>query len=309
MEIDLSGPTVIERSDPDSTGTVQTEIVSMSLTGAGGTRIQLDSTQRSLGQIQADPENPFQADSFFDIFVEIEVPDLGRLRTIDAQGQPTPVRMSSTIGHVPPFGSVYFGEQPVSLAFPNDRIPVATLIHVQHDVGRPPKPETRGEVSRVFSCFYECKPSGLQGFWQEITTLMLVNQSATFPITAEVLYLNGNERPIATNRLELSPLDLDEINVCSTLESGLGAFGVPQAGVIEVVLSPAGGVYGWVKNLTGRFNRLQPEPFLGFIWGVGKTQCRLVGPNVVTPDQLRPILNDTRRLQPVLIEGTEDDLF
>ncbi len=94
---------------------------------------------------------------------------------------------------------------------------------------------------------------------------MLVNQSATFPITAEVLYLNGNERPIASNRLELSPLDLDEINVCSTLENGLAAFGVPQAGVIEVVLSPAGGVYGWVKNLTGRFNRLQPEPYLEYV--------------------------------------------
>ncbi len=300
---------MIERSDPDSRGTIQTEMVSLSLTGSGGTRIRLDPTQRSLGQIQANPENPFQGDSFFDIFVEIDIPQLGVLRLIDAEGQPTPVRMSSSIGHIPPIGSVYFGEQQVSLAFVTDRIPVATLIHVQHDVGRPPKPETRGEVSRVFSCFCECKPSGLQGFWQEITTLMLVNQSATFPITADVLYLNGNERPIASTTLELSPLDLDEINVCSTLENGVGSFGVPQAGVIEVVLSPAGGVYGWVKNLTGRFNRLQPEPYLGFIWGVGKTQCRLVGPNVVTPDQLRPILNDTRRVEPVLIEGTEDDPF
>ena len=263
MEIELSGPVVVERGDPSGTGgTIDTEIVSMSLTGSGGTRIRLDPTQRSLGEIQGDPENPFHADSFFDVFFEIEVPQLGVLSPVDIDGQPTPVRMSSTIGHIPPIGSVYFGEQQVSLAFVNDRIPVATLIHVQHDVGRPPKPETRGEVSRVFSCFYECKPSGLQGFWQEITTLMLVNQSATFPITAEVLYLNGNERPIASNRLELSPLDLDEINVCSTLENGLGAFGVPQAGVIEVVLSPAGGVYGWVKNLTGRFNRLQPEPYL-----------------------------------------------
>ena len=41
MEIDLSGPTVIERSDPDSRGTIQTEIISMSLTGGGGTRIRL----------------------------------------------------------------------------------------------------------------------------------------------------------------------------------------------------------------------------------------------------------------------------
>ena len=121
MEIDLSGPTVIERSGPDSRGTIQTEIVSMSLTGGGGTRIRLDPTQRSLGEIQGDPENPFQADSFFDVFFEIEVPQLGVLRPVDIDGQPTPVRMSSTIGHIPPIGSVYFGEQQVSLAFVNDR--------------------------------------------------------------------------------------------------------------------------------------------------------------------------------------------
>ena len=243
------------------------------------------------------------ADSFFDIFVEIDIPDLGPVVNRE------PARIHSRIAHIPPLGSVHFGVQPVQLFFRQDDFPIATLVHVEHDVGRRPKPETQGEVSRIFSCFYECKPSGLQGFWQEITTLMLVNQSATFPVTAEVLYVDGNERPIASNKLELSPLDLDEINVCSTLENGLGAFGVPQAGVIEVVLSPAGGVYGWVKNLTGRFNRLQPEPYLGFIWGVGKTQCRVVGPNVVTPAQLRPILSDTRQVQPVLIEGTEDDRF
>ena len=78
MEIDLSGPTVIERSDPDSRGTIQTEMVSLSLTGSGGTRIRLDPTQRSLGQIQANPENPFHADSFFDIFVEVDIPPTGR---------------------------------------------------------------------------------------------------------------------------------------------------------------------------------------------------------------------------------------
>ena len=74
----------------------------------------LDPTQRSLGEIQGDPENPFHADSFFDVFFEIEVPQLGVLRPVDIDGQPTPVRMSSTttIGHIPPIGSVYFGEQP-----------------------------------------------------------------------------------------------------------------------------------------------------------------------------------------------------
>jgi hypothetical protein len=41
---------------------------------------------------------------------------------------------------------------------------------------RPTKPETSGEFSRVFSCFYECKQNRLQTNWLEITSLMLVNQ-------------------------------------------------------------------------------------------------------------------------------------
>ncbi len=304
LEVDCSGPTTVQRGDPDSRGVIDTEIVSLSLACSGGVQVNLNPELPSRGQIVADsPSEPTAADSFFDIFVEIDIPELGPI--VNRQ----PARILSRIAHIPPLGSVHFGVQPVQLFFRQDDIPIATLVHVEHDVGRRPKPETRGEVSRIFSCFYECKPAGLPGFMQEVTTLMLVNQSPRFRITADVLYLDGNERPIASNKVDLSPLDLDEINVCATLESGLGPNGVPQAGVIEVLLSPTGGAYGWVKNLTDRFPRGQIEPSLGFLWGVGKTECRLVGPNVATPKQLRPIIDDARVLQPILIEGTDDDQF
>ena len=157
-------------------------------------------------------------------------------------------------------------------------------------------------MSRVFSCFYECK-SRRPDRWQELTTLMLVNQSATTTVTAEILFIDGNQRPIARTETILSPQDLDEINVCNTLDSGLQG-SVPSAGVIEVVLSPTGGVYGWVKNVTGLFARLQPEPFRGVVTGIGKTQCRLVGPNVVTPQQIRA--KSAPRIDPILIEGTAE---
>lgn len=101
-------------------------------------------------------------------------------------------------------------------------------------------------------------------------------------------------------------MDLDEINVCETLNFP-GAV-VPPAGVIEVVLSPTGGVYGWMKNLTGRFSKGVPEPFDGTVTGVGKVECRLVGPNVVTPAQIgsdpRVIAAPFRKA--VLIEGTAE---
>jgi hypothetical protein len=90
--------------------------------------------------------------------------------------------------------------------------------------------------------------------------------------------------------------------VCETLNFP-GAV-VPPAGVIEVILSPTGGVYGWVKDTIGRFNKGVPEPFEGTVTGIGKTECRLVGPNAVTPEQLAPQLAAAPFRKAVLIEGT-----
>ncbi len=82
---------------------------------------------------------------------------------------------------------------------------------------------------------------------------------------------------------------------------------VPQAGVIEVVLQPGwGGAYGWVKNMVGGFRRGQPEPVAGFIRSVGKTECRLVGENVVTPFEILAMLDPALFISPILIEGTDD---
>ena len=214
--------------------------------------------------------------------------------------------MQSTIGHIPPIGSVYFGVRPVVLFHQGQ--PVARLIHIEHDVNGVPKPETRGEFSTVFSCFYECKWERVgknMNTWQEITTLMLVNQSAKQRVRAEILFVDGNENPVATTETILSPMDLDEINVCASLDEGLGGQ-VPAAGVIEVVLSPTGGVYGWVKNVLGRFPRFEVEPFRGRPTGIAKTQCRLVGPNTVTPREIRQKIqaNDVPEIKPILIEGT-----
>ena len=213
--------------------------------------------------------------------------------------------MQATIGHIPPIGSVYFGVAPVTL-FLNGQ-PAARLIYKEHDLDGVPKPETQGEFSTVFSCFYECKEGKAMGTWQEITTLMLVNQSARQNVTAHILFFDGNERAVATTETILSPHDLDEINVCVSLDAGLGGL-VPPAGVIEVALSPTGGVYGWVKNVIGRFPRFEPEPFRGRPTGIAKTQCRLVGPNVVTPQDILEKIRtrDVHRIKPILVEGTAE---
>ncbi len=295
LSIVCSGPTTVRRSDPDPTaGVIQTEMVSMSLSCSDGIKVHLSPDQVSPGEIQPN------GDSFFDIFIEVEVPGFPPLRNVQ------PARVQSTIGHIPPLGSVYLGVGAVDLVLPDGQ-PFARLVHVEHDVNGVPKPETSGEFSQVFSCFYECKTDRRGSNWLEVTSLMLVNQTARIPLLAEIFFLDGNQRPIAQTRTDLSPLDLDEINVCETLEQGLAAPGLgatPPAGVIEVVLSPTGGAYGWVKDVVGKFKKGNVEPFDGTVNGIGKTECRLVGPNVTTPFELRQRLANAPAIDAILIEQT-----
>lgn len=131
---------------------------------------------------------------------------------------------------------------------------------------------------------------------------MLVNQSR-IPLTARILFLDGNERPIARTSTGLSSMDLDEINVCETLNqkspTGQNVAAVPSAGVIEVILTssgttfPRGGAYGWIKNISGKFKKSVVEPFDGTVTGIAKTECRLVGPNVITPGEILRKMNST----------------
>jgi hypothetical protein len=290
------GPTVVMSENPVGP-MIETEIVALSLVCTGPIMVQLDPNRRSLGGVNQ------MGDSFFDVFVEISLPDM----TMVTNCQNQPVHLQARIAHVPPLGSQFFSAGVVNLCRPNDlTTPVAQLLQVVHDVNGVPKPESMGEVSQVFSCFYECKKDPRSTNWLEVTTLMLANQSADVSITAQILFLNGNQRPLGRARTKLSPLDLDEINVCATLDRAFGQAQVPQAGLIEVVLEPTGGVYGWVKNVTGRLQRRVFDPF-GLdqvVTGVAKTECRLVGPNVVTPEKINRI--EAPEIVRVLIEGTGD---
>ena len=156
-----------------------------------------------------------------------------------------------------------------------------------------------GEASSVFSCFYECKPGPIvQGVptRQEVTSIVLANQSNR-DILAQIVFLDSNQNIIAWAVQPLSGEDLDEFNVCSTLDRATPS--VPQIGLIEVILletppgptgvggTPTVGVYGWIKNLLGKFFITDPEPFNGRVTGIAKTECRLVPPTVTTFDQIQ----------------------
>ncbi len=120
-DITLTGPTVVERDqavyDPASPNfRIDTEIVSMNLTGSHPilgpiTMIEsptIDSTGEITGtwngtEAPAGSPNPsFPANSFFDVFVEIQVPDFGiTLFNMDW------VHMEAVIYGLPPIGDLY----------------------------------------------------------------------------------------------------------------------------------------------------------------------------------------------------------
>ena len=177
-------------------------------------------------------------------------------------------------------------------------------IDAAHPPGAPP--------DTVLSCFYECKggePENKKGgpLWREITTLMLVNEGLSAR-SANMMFLDGNENVLARARdLNLSPGDLDEINVCASLyQQGIP---VPSAGVVEIYILDGlpGSVHGWVKNLLGTFALTTVEPFAGNVGAIAKTECHLVPEEIVTPQDLQQKAVDSGApmIVPILVEGTD----
>lgn len=87
---------------------IDTEIISMNLTGMDPLlgwvfRVGVDQgvAPASLGAVAETPTDDLLADSFFDIFFELDSPTLGTLHNNDA------VRVQTVVNALPPFGSDY----------------------------------------------------------------------------------------------------------------------------------------------------------------------------------------------------------
>ena len=83
--------------------------------------------------------------------------------------------------------------------------------------------------SSVHQCFYECKRSVTGTTFAEVTTLMIANENQlpapgdhSDTHIATLVLLNGNERVLARARTYLSGRDLDEVNICATLQQASG---------------------------------------------------------------------------------------
>ncbi len=166
---------------------------------------------------------------------------------------------------------------------------------------------------------------------------MLVNQNPEDALIALVGVFDGNQNIVAQFRTHLSPLDVDEINICRTLE--LDGLVPPEAGVLEIVsfetdgVTHEGGVYAWVKDLitAGKDEWTRPAaPAISFprkvagnlavlspantrkltaaiypkALGVGKTECRLTPSEVYEnaratgPNPISSVFKVLQKIQP-----------
>jgi hypothetical protein len=182
-------------------------------------------------------------------------------------------------------------------------------------------PPSGGELGSFVKCFYECKPGpNVQevATFQEITTLMVANQSFA-DRTAQAFFIDGQQACVAQTLLDLTPLDLDELNVCHTLQAA--GIAVPEAGLVELVIGdpavPGGqppfqfefaeGVYAWGKNVLGKFRVDNPEPFQGRVTGIGKYECRVVPPETGVELAIQTHCDaGVPQIQPILVERTDD---
>ncbi len=154
-----------------------------------------------------------------------------------------------------------------------------------------------GERSSVLSSPFECKDAYRSTTrWRLVTTLGLGNESPDRSMYAQLVFLNDNEDIIATGLTYLSEQDLDEVNVCATLEQA--GIVVPQAGVVEVLVSDFEnalddyGVYSYIKNVLGVFHRSLSEPFEGrTVRDIAKSDCRVAPPPVTTRAGVLSLVN------------------
>jgi hypothetical protein len=143
----MSGPTTVRRASPAGTSpaTIDTEIISMSLTSGGvtltaGAGLGTIPLRPSPGTIVEQVGDNTQADSFFDVFFEIELE--GGVKLYNHLN--APLHVAATIGCAPPEAEFRKDPQPVPL-FTHPELGDPTpfqVITVRHFVP-PPPPEPK----------------------------------------------------------------------------------------------------------------------------------------------------------------------
>jgi hypothetical protein len=149
--VELQGPLLVKRGDPqdeDGDGNVEvpTEIVEMSLSGAasfGPVTVRESPDRESKGMVeQRESGQDFPADSFFDVFVEIDIEDINGFTVHNEE----PLRMEATLTDLPPAeGDEYLDAQGRPLPIYTEAgIEIGRVIDALHVPNPPPGPGPGG---------------------------------------------------------------------------------------------------------------------------------------------------------------------
>jgi len=90
-----------------------------------------------------------------------------------------------------------------------------------------------GEVqNNIVACFYECRNGTDPSWWQEVTTLMMAKAgSDEGPV--RLWFLDGQSQFLARSELGVGIRDVDELNVCRTLQKA--SINPPATGMVLIV--------------------------------------------------------------------------
>lgn len=158
QEINLQGPALIRRGDPgdkddDGRADIETEIVEMELTGTspglGTVIVRQDPDRESKGMVEQQEKGvDFPAPSFFEVNVEVELPDMD-LKAVNE----TPIRMEATLTALPPGEGD--GEDNVYRTADGEAVPLIVPSEQNRKIGRisdalhipnPPPPDGGGDT-------------------------------------------------------------------------------------------------------------------------------------------------------------------
>ncbi len=241
-KVRLSGPTTVEvffegregvaeDDDDDQLDEVETEMVEMNLSGTssiGNVTVRLNSDRESLGEIE-ETENtepgrldvpPFAnsgtADSFFDVFFELALPNGMVLHNRD------PMRMESVISHKPPAsGEAFRAPGPIPLFDENGNDSGFTVGGAANIPNPPPTTVERDEFPESEGRFTLQMPDGNS---QEVTV--------TGPTVVEVFFKGESEGQT------LIDTDDDGLDEVATEMVELNLTGSTQMGDVTVRLNP-----------------------------------------------------------------------
>ncbi len=168
-----------------------------------------------------------------------------------------------------------------------------------------------GEQSSLKTGFYSCKPGKRANTWKEVTTLTVLNLTSRIVGNADnnrnkaiLILLDAQGNFLSGSFLTLSKRDMDEINICKTLQDA--RITVPKTGMLYLT-DLFGQVHAWRKNYSGRFFFNKNDPAAGRVVSVNESELRVVSPAV---ESALPVITDffeesDNFIDPVLIGITE----